>query len=257
MKARTSKSLLSILVEYLPTIGGWPRGVEAICQNAKGRLIFLTHGYEIVYNPDLGWAGKAGESIPDVDSRGECIADLARDYDTAIIKKYRWDNAMVESGWHFTYDGGRPKAADADDFVQFIDIKQRWMKGYARDIDWPNVVMWRVITHAPARKEWDGTGLPAVGEICMVKTGRDTRVKCEILYSDAVVGLAFKYLDADYKQSIDCINARNAADYFTVIPDIKTQAIEALMTLTGYEDDARELYEAIEAGKIPGIRLDN
>lgn len=116
--------------------------------------------------------------------------------------------------------------------------------------------------------EWDGEGLPPVGCHCEVKAGKDSWNLCKIVFSDNVAGVAFVYLGGDeekYVGSVDCIGAACAPFYFRVMHaseySVRDEAKGIIADLcrssasNGHSADL--IYDAIAAGKIPGIKLES
>lgn len=116
---------------------------------------------------------------------------------------------------------------------------------------------------------WNGGGLPPVGCECLVKVGpvgNPSWVCCSIVYSGSA-GIAFVYSDG---QTLDCVGT-GREDYFRPIRTEaeckRDEAIAAIVDFKiGYhsypkaaEEYLREvtaLYDAIAAGKIPGVKLE-
>ncbi|MGH2622722.1 MAG: hypothetical protein ACRDE7_03570 [Sphingobacterium sp.] len=116
--------------------------------------------------------------------------------------------------------------------------------------------------------EWDGVGLPPVGCECEVKVGGDNYNLCRIVYSDSNAGVAFIYLGGDdekYCGIIDCVTAGAAYGYFRPIrseaDNKRDAAIESLMRIVCGPSQAsatvNKIYDAIAAGKIPGVKLED
>lgn len=120
------------------------------------------------------------------------------------------------------------------------------------------------------KSEWDGEGLPAVGCECEVKVGGDNYNLCRIVYSDSNAGVAFIYLGGDdekYCGTIDCVTAGAAYGYFRPIRSEadkkREEAISEIASILEYRKGCSEIplsgwiYTAIDAGKIPGVKLED
>lgn len=90
----TSKTLLAILVEYLPKNGGWPKGVARLAQDPDGDIQMLSNRH--AYLVSAGWTGDGRE-----DFYGQYAArklePLASDYATAIITREQYEAALAAS----------------------------------------------------------------------------------------------------------------------------------------------------------------
>lgn len=117
---------------------------------------------------------------------------------------------------------------------------------------------------------WDGEGLPPVGCHCEVKVGKDIWNLCHVVFSDNSSGVAFVYLGGDeenYVGSVDCVSAKTGTYYFRPIrspEDVaRNEAVNQMLIIEGEMQDSYQpheliaaIYEAIAAGKIPGVKLE-
>lgn len=110
--------------------------------------------------------------------------------------------------------------------------------------------------------EWDGEGLPPAGVECQVKTSIVQPyewAKCEIVFSDEMSGVAFVYED----KSLDSLSARAARSFFRPIrspedvarDEAKGIIAELCRSSASNGHSADLIYDAIAAGKIPGVTL--
>lgn len=99
--------------------------------------------------------------------------------------------------------------------------------------------------------EWNGFGLPPVGKKCQRSAFGDDWAECEVLYvGPEVIVVSVEGREKAYK---------NGAIKFRTLPTAADEARHAIAELcrssasNGHSADL--IYDAIAAGKIPGIRL--
>lgn len=102
--------------------------------------------------------------------------------------------------------------------------------------------------------EWDGEGLPPVGCECEVKRAIDW-VKCKILFiSEAHVVLM---ADEECCWNTCACQFRPLRTEAEMARDIAVDAMQDYFPRGGWDyDDICSLYDAISAGKIPGVKLE-
>lgn len=106
---------------------------------------------------------------------------------------------------------------------------------------------------------WSGEGLPPVGTKCEVQTSSNSPwFECEIVYSGES-GAAFISTKGN---SIGCVDD-SCTDFFRPIrspEDVaRDEAIKAMREALGHAAgliEVRNIYRAIAAGKIPGVKLE-
>lgn len=123
---------------------------------------------------------------------------------------------------------------------------------------------WSIL--AERRAVWDGEGLPPVGTKCEVRISSNSPwFECEIVYSGES-GAAFI---STKDNSIDCVNA-SCPDFFRPLrspEDVaRDESINAMRKVwweyPGKEHNGKVfsiyeiIYDAIAAGKIPGVKLE-
>lgn len=106
--------------------------------------------------------------------------------------------------------------------------------------------------------EWDGDGLPPVGCECEYETKFDgwKPVRIELIKSE---GIAFTWLDNSQSYNgLDCVGVQKSGSFRPIRPGADKKKDESIGALSEYTlaDEARDIYEAIAAGKIPHIRID-
>lgn len=106
---------------------------------------------------------------------------------------------------------------------------------------------------------WDGEGLPPVGTKCEVQTSSNSPwFECEIVYSGES-GAAFISTKSN---SIGCVDD-SCTDFFRPIRSPEDVARDEVIANICFEIGVRpnnivvqQTYEAIAAGKIPGVKLE-
>lgn len=275
--------LIDLLVKELPKRGGWPEGALNATQDKDGQVCFSACAV-----PEFGYvAWEGGDWLGN-----EFYTTRADDYDTAIITRAQYEAALEASeGWIEWHGGDCPVDSDA-----IVEVKYRIPKPYqynnyndrAGDFDWEHIgsnadiIAYRLhdqgINSSASNEqleqdlnecigqgvvtEWDGEGLPPVG------------VECEWLASGdhewiAVTVLCYDGEDAwlkpsDGSQSFVVWNIDNFRQLRTEAERKRDAAIEAIdwfmpecIPDTPNEFyHAKKIYDAIAAGKIPGVKLE-
>ncbi len=131
----TSKTLLAILVEYLPKNDGWPKGVARLAQDPDGDIQMLSNRH--AYLVSAGWTGDGRE-----DFYGQYAArklePLASDYATAIITREQYEAALAakNDGW-INWGGGEcPVEGGVLVEVKYRNEKNYHIKGVNRAWEW-------------------------------------------------------------------------------------------------------------------------
>lgn len=272
--------LIDLLVQELPKRGVWPEGALNATQDKDGQVCFSSGAVpEFCY---VAWEG--GDWLGN-----EFYTTRASDYATAIITREQYESALAASkavvghdGWIQWAGGECPVDSDA-----IVEVKCRWHNQHqynndrAGDFYWSHtgsnadIIAYR-LQHPGFKSranddrleqdlnecigqdvvlEWDGVGLPPAGCECEVKRAIDW-VKCKILFiSDAHVVLM-----ADE----ECCWNTCACQF----RPLRTEAEKASSAAIGAMERAWEevmnkpaqnfeiIYEAIAAGKIPGVKLE-
>lgn len=281
--------LIDVLVKELPKNGGWLRDVKTMTQDRNGDI----WGYDCV-SPYLDrenfWSSKSGEDL--VRNSKIEVRDLAADWSTAIITREQYEAALAakNDGW-IEWGGGECPVDDGEVVdVMFgrggriisTNIADFWRWSHSgTDSD---IISYRL--HKPQEaienddeddlnecigqdvtQVWSGEGLPPVGCECeytmQTITGDDWN-QCTVDY----VGSSFVvYRDCcgvELSCSIGCIKfrpIRSEADRK------RDEAVQALCDAgggngkvdekSGYGSCWFDIYDAIAAGKIPGVKLED
>ncbi|WAX16321.1 hypothetical protein KP591P3_00003 [Klebsiella phage KP591P3] len=285
--------LIDILVEELPKRGGWPEGVVAITQDSDKATNNYKTADGLETNEHGTWRYSSaweGYSFPASDS-----LRLASDYDTAIITREQYEAALAakNDGW-IEWGGGEcpvPRGTlvdvryrdgeelfslPADDLAPSSrDASFAFWRDSAQDND---IIAYRL--HKPLETEqaeaddeadlnecigqdaapvWNGEGLPPVG------------CECEFISNDTSWGSVVVIgVDGD-----KVVIKPSGETYYGITPSekqvfrpIRSEAdrkrdeslrviYEILDAGTSTKQDAADIYDAIAAGKIPGVKLED
>lgn len=274
--------LIDLLVKELPNHGGWPEGALNATQDKDGEVCFSSGA-----TPEFGYAAWEGGDW----FGNEFHTITADDYDTAIITHAQYESALAASkavvghnGWIDWHGGECP--VDSDAIVEVIYRKTnlyQYNNDRAGDFSWAHdgidgdIIAYRL--HKPDANsranddrleqdlnecigqgvdmpEWDGKGLPPVGCECEVKRAIDW-VKCKILF----ISEAHVVLMADE----ECCWNTCACQFRPLRTESERKrdaAINDMLTIIDCngvdpKNSAIQIYDAIAAGKIPGVKLED
>lgn len=266
--------LTDLLVKELPQRGGWPAGVDAVRQNCKGQLFEIYSDYCSDFKLE-----KCDDWITDVVTKQQYEAALAA------------SKAVVgHNGWIQWAGGECPVDSDA-----IVEVKYRKPSPYqfnndrAGDFTWSHdgfggdIIAYRLTRDANDRAnddtieqdlnecigqgvdvpEWNGDGLPPVGVECEFKCATGEWVAVEIT-AIARNGVCFvergKNGENYVSSSSEFRPLRTEADKKR---QVAAQALCDSCGGTGKVDESLgfgimwfDVYDAIAAGKIPGVKLD-
>ena len=197
--------LLDLLVKELPRRGGWPEGALNATQDKDGEVCFSAGAI-----PEFGLAAWTGGDW----CANEFHTITATDYDTAIITREQYEDALAASkavaghdGWIQWAGGECPVDSDA-----IVEVKYRhpssnqFNNDRAGDFDWAytgrssDIIAYRLhdtginsranddrleqdlneCIGQSVAAEWDGDGLPPVGVECEFKCATGEWVAVEI-----------------------------------------------------------------------------
>lgn len=260
--------LIDILVEELPKNGGWPDGIEKLEQYPDGSLF-------------CGTKYKSDFKFPIVDDYGDDEVTRA-EYEAALAAK--------NEGW-IEWGGGKHPPVSTNTVVDVKLEKEYVQSGYpAGEYSWEhvwqgsNIIAYRL--HQPKEAEqakaddeddlnecigqataplWNGEGLPPVGCECEYSlNGGKTWWKCKIDYivgTQGVVMLCDTFEGVQYVQFSSYGNAlkfRPIRSETERKRDAAKNAIAELCRSSASNGHSADLiYDAIAAGEIPGVKLED
>lgn len=143
----------------------------------------------------------------------------------------------------------------------------------SRAIDWECATITReqyeAALSASKQDDWLPGDLPPEGIECEVKSGKDSWTLCKVVHSSSA-GVAFIYLEEPngcvrYMGVLDSISAKAAANQFRPIfteaerkrEETKNAIAELCRSSASNGHSADLIYDAIAAGKIPGVKLED
>lgn len=282
--------LIELLVKELPGRGGFPEGANECVQDSDGTVKFFDSG-SLSFN-GYAWSGSARGKFYCKKEDKIMGLDLSCDYSSAIITRAQYEAALAANeGWAEWTGGECPVDRDAIGEVKYRIPEPYQYNKYndrAGDFDWSHdgsngdIIAYRLqnpgidsrtnddrleqdlnecIGQDVDMPEWNGVGLPPAGCECEVKRAIDW-VKCKILFiSDAHVVLM-----ADEEC---CWNtcACQFRPLRTEAEKLRDEAGLALYHAINWNsegeiaspsrmEDYKKAYDAIAAGKIPGVKLE-
>ena len=277
--------LIDILVEELPKRGGWRHDVKTMTQD-KWKDIWGYNCCQPRLKSSGWWVSKSGADL--VNNSKIEVTELAIDWQTATITREQYESALAakNDGW-IEWGGGRFPPVSTNTFVDVKlengDVQTGLQAGeYSWEHNWKgsNIIAYRLHhPHEVAQNEaeqeadlnecigqdaapvWNGEGLPPAG--------------CECEYTkESLPGDEWNQCTVDYVGSSffvyrDCYGVELTG----IIGDIKFRPIrseadrkrdeslrviyEILDAGTSTKQDAADIYDAIAAGKIPGVKLED
>lgn len=279
--------LIDMLVEDGLNGWQWPDGVECITQdNGSSTYKGVAFGYhKAPYLKKNIWLANNGTGHADAKiKKYDVVAD---DWDTAIITRDQYESALSAKNDGWIDWGGGECPVNPSEMVDVIfgrggrvstNIADCWRWNHSwTDSD---IIAYRL--HKPQEaaqpkadeeadlnecigqdvtKVWSGEGLPPVGCECeytmQTITGDDWN-QCTVDY----VGSSFVvYRDCcgvELSCSIGCIKFRPILSEAERKRDESLRVIyEILDAGTSTKQDAEDIYDAIAAGKIPGVKLED
>lgn len=278
--------LIDILVEELPNRGGWPKGANCITQDGDLKVWPATCNASAAKCNDNGFWFLDSSRIG-----GFEVDTLASDYTTAIITREQYEAALAakNDGWIEWSGGVIPISTNT-----FVDVK--FNNGDARlgkiagEYSWEhvwedsNIIAYRLhqpqeVAHTEAEQEaelnecigqppvttWSGEGLPPVG------------CECEFMKHtpDAMPNWRrgiIKYVSEYTVVIVDALSPGEfvahpcTCDFRPIRSEAERKRDEVVAQLNNFvamgkfaldEDLACAVYDAIAAGKIPGVKLED
>lgn len=271
--------LIDILVEELPKRGGWPEGVSKISSTSCGRVFFdgqSPHGFTLPVASDAWDSHKHPFSYTNAVTRDQ--------YEAALAAK--------NEGW-IEWGGGECPVEKGT----LVDVKLRCgsvtRQRSGKSLDWQHdgqhelgaIIAYRL--HKPQEAEqaksddeadlnecigqdaapfWNGEGLPPVGYEFEYGSHR-TKAKCLAVAYHMVFASKGNPDDeeSDYEEFMISILDSEFHPVRTEAERKRDEAVEAIDrympefipdTPNDYYN-AKKIYDAIAAGKIPGVKLED
>lgn len=289
--------LIDILVEELPKRGGWPEGVSKISSTSCGRVFFdgqSPHGFTLPVASDAWDSHKHPFSYTNAVTREQYEAALAAKNDGWIdwpggkcpVEKgalidVKWRDGKVDAAipakmrcpsrerqaiiWHH---GGHELDIIAYRLYQPNEaekVRASAWSAYAGITKADDEADLNECIGQDAAQVWGGEGLPPVGCICEISWAGDEWQQCEILFrSNQFVVVKLKESGMEDAYNIGDVIFR------PIRPEEELKREEAIAKITdaicGEIPDtgmataakyAARAYDAIAAGKIPGLRLED
>ena len=288
--------LIDILAEELPKRGGWPKGADYCIQHAHDlgfRWVIFNKG--IVNSTSADAEGKWEMDWEFSHKHDFCADELASDHTTAIITREQYEAALAakNEGW-IEWGGGKHPPVSTNTVVDVKLDKGYVQSGYpAGEYSWEhvwqgsNIIAYRL--HQPQKSAqvktddevdlnecigqdaapvWNGEGLPPVGmeiEYSFAKVNYRTdfsRGKV-LAYGMQSVFMEHWASKNEFIQPLDKIEFR------PILSEAERKRDEAVQALcnagggsgrvdekSGYGSCWFDIYDAIAAGKIPGVKLE-
>ena len=235
--------LIDLLVKELPRLGGWPDGALNATQDKDGQVCFSAGAV-----PEFGYAAWEGGDW----CGNEFYTTRASDYDTAIVTREQYESALAASK-AVAYRLQQPTKseqvrADAAETDDEADLNECIGQG----VDMP---------------EWNGDGLPPVGIKCEHCHGGTTQHEWEVVtvagvHKNTSTGFTDYWLVRENGSSYIVGNPYRFRPLRTEAEKAREAAIQRIVSVINYRNGcspkplAGWLYDAIAAGKIPGVKLE-
>lgn len=284
------KTLLQILVAELPGNGGWPEGAVAAVQDSdlpdvvvERKIKFAGEGFSIRFDGE-NWVSAKGGDWHYGSEHDFGVKTLATDHTTSIITREQYEAALSakNEGW-IEWAGGKCPVEKGT----LVDVKLRngrtetrqtaLEKGdFASYASWrcdgngADIIAYRLSKELPMEVEstWNGEGLPPVGCECVVTphntvwgfssvddyTGRVLAYDGEDFWFVMLGGV--KVTSRTDKVDFRPIKSEADKNRDAAIEAIDWYMPECILDTPNEFDHAKKIYDAIAAGKIPGVKLE-
>lgn len=277
--------LIDLLVQELPKRGGWPEGAVAVTQDNDGAVCAW-----VFHDPShngYGWLHRSGRGL----CRYWCGIDglpLADDSSKSIVTRYQYEAALAASEGWVEWGGGecpveegtlvdvRFRDGDDDRNIEAIDLlwnHENWsadiiayrlhkpgIKSRAND-DRLEQDLNECIGQDVDMPEWSGDGVPPIGCACEMQDSKGTWLPVDIIAKNDGFTFGWSY---DYRIVLFGDKADEFRPLRTEAEKKRDAALDAIYGAIASakrehnrSDEADEVYKAIAAGKIPGVKLED
>lgn len=210
--------LIDLLVQELPKRGGWPEGAEIAVQDADYQICFSSHGDVYTNKCQTDWYG--GDWC-DGDWSNPFIDTIADDRHECIVTRKQYESALSASKkptWNG--EGLPPVGAKVEFFINpRLGYRNAWIPDAGTEME--------VVAH---KTTTDGNDVA----VCYWDKGGAGRSCCFVPES-------LKPLRTEAEKKRD-------------------EVINEIASMIGrgtFYEDAERIYDAIAAGKIPGVKLED
>lgn len=257
--------LIDLLVKELPKRGGWPEGVADYKYYAGSAIAFDEYDREVRgFRLDIKISEKTASKVTREQYESALAASEGwiewgggeRPVETGVLVDFKFRNGVVVIGhnasdyhwnhknWSADIIAYRLYKPDINSRAKNDRLEQDLNECIGQDVDMP---------------EWNGEGLPPIGCACEMQASKGTWIPVEIIAKNDGFTFGWSY---DYR----IVFLGDKADEFRPLrtegerarEDAET-AIRTCLAGTGAGITpmaAKGIYEAIAAGKIPGVKLE-
>lgn len=286
--------LIDLLVQELPKRGGWPEGAKTVAQDLCGEVWGFNCGAPKINN-GAWWSSASGTDLTSPSKvQIDLLADLlADDWSSTFITREQYEAAMAakNGGW-IEWGGGKCPVDDGEVVdVMFgrggrisTNIAECWCwihRGTSSDITAYRLHQPQEAEQPEASEEdlnecigqdaaqvWGGEGKPAIGEKCEHHSGGQWEaVTIAGIYENLVTGFTDYWMVKEDGSSYTVGNPYRFRPIRSEADRKRDEAVQALCDAgggngkvdekAGYGSCWFDVYDAIAAGKIPGVKLED
>lgn len=282
--------LIDMLVEELPKRGGWRHDVKTMTQD-KWKDIWGYNCCQPWLKYSGWWVSKSGADL--VNNSKIEVTELAIDWQTAIITREQYEAALAAKNDGWIEWGGGVIHISTNTFVDIKfnngDVRLGKIAGeYSWEHAWEdsNIIAYRL--HQPKEAEhseeseedlnecigqdaaqvWGGEGKPAIGTKCEHHSGGQWEVVTIAgIYENLVTGFTDYWMVKEDGSSYTVGNPYRFRPIRSEADKRREEAVQALCDAgggngkvdekAGYGSCWFDVYDAIAAGKIPGVKLED